>query len=103
MTAETVARSIEQLSVTPADVVVAGGGMRNPFLLRSLEERLAPLPVRVSDALGCPAGAREAAAFALLAAAFVWGIPASFPGTTGVMHRAILGKLSLPPATGGIR
>jgi anhydro-N-acetylmuramic acid kinase len=96
-TIETIARAIESLPLRPVDLVAAGGGIRNPVLLRGLEARLAPLPIVRSDALGWPEEAREGAAFALLAAAYVWGIPASFPGTTGVRGAPILGKLCLPP------
>ncbi len=96
-TIETIARAIEALPLRPVDMVVAGGGIRNPVLFRGLKERLSPLRIVTSDSLGWPGEAREGAAFALLAAAFVWGIPASFAGTTGVRGAPILGKLCLPP------
>ncbi len=98
LTVESVARAIESLPVRPADVVVAGGGALNRTLMRRLGERLDPLPVVTSDRLGWPVLAREAAAFAVLAAAYVWGLPASFPGTTGCRVAPVLGKLCLPPA-----
>ena len=96
-TVETVARGIESLPLRPADVVAAGGGARNPALMEALRRRLAPLPIVASADLGWPEEAREGAAFALLAAAFLWGIPASFPGTTGCRGAPVLGKLCLPP------
>ncbi len=96
-TVETIARGIEALPLRPADVVAAGGGVRNPAILGALRRRLAPLPIVASADIGWPEEAREGAAFALLAAAFVWGVPASFPGTTGCRGAPVLGKLCLPP------
>jgi len=97
LTARSIAEAILALPLRPADVVAAGGGARNLTLLRRLRELLSPIRVRTSEELGWPLGAREPAAFALLAAAFVWGIPASFPGTTGIRRPSVLGKLVLPP------
>ena len=96
-TARSIADSIRKLSIRPADVVAAGGGVRNRTLLRRLRELLSPVPVIPSEELGWPLEAREPASFALLAAAYVWGIPASFPGTTGRRRPSVLGKLVLPP------
>ena len=98
LTVESIARGITALPEVFGDVVAAGGGIRNPTLLRLLRERLAPLQVSSSEEFGCPSEAREAAAFAILAAAFLWELPTTYPGTTGVQRSAVLGKLSLPPA-----
>ena len=75
-----------------AEVVLTGGGARNPTLVRRITELLAPLPVRAGDALGVAPEAKEALAFALLAWAHVRGIPANAPAATGAEGPRILGS-----------
>jgi len=79
------------------ELVVAGGGARNPTLVACLA-RNAPYRVVPSDALGVPAHAREAMAFALLANDALYGLPTSLPRVTGARRATTLGKLSLPPS-----
>ena len=81
-----------------AEVLLTGGGARNPALVKALEEALYPLPIRTGAELPLDPDAREAAAFALLAWAHKEGIPASVPGATGAVGPRILG--SLTPAGG---
>lgn len=79
----------------PADeAVVAGGGVRNPELMRRLAAALAPLPVAASDGRGLPADHKEAIAFALLASARLDGLPANLPEVTGARRRVLLGKVT---------
>jgi anhydro-N-acetylmuramic acid kinase len=97
LTAESVARSYRTfLPVTEIDeVVLTGGGARNPTLVRFLEEALSPLPVAVgAEALGMDPDAREAAAFALLAWAHLRGVPGNLPGATGAAGPRVLGSLT---------
>ncbi len=58
-----------------------------------LAERFDPRPVLLSDEFGIPADAKEAMAFAILAAEAQAGRPANAPGATGAKTPAILGKL----------
>ncbi len=74
------------------EVVVSGGGARNPTLMARLAALLHPLPVRDSAALGIDPEAKEAVAFALLAWAHLKGIPANEPGATGAAGPRILGS-----------
>ncbi len=82
------------------EVVLSGGGARNPFLAGRIEAALAralpaPVPVRTgAEALGIDPDAREAAAFALLAWAHLEGIPGSLPRVTGATGARILGTLT---------
>ncbi len=83
--------------VTPiTELILAGGGARNRFLRERLSALLAPCQVRTSDALGVPAEAREAMAFALLANDALLGLPTNIPNVTGANRAAVLGKLSFP-------
>lgn len=70
--ARTIAAAIhEQLAAndpaTKAEVLIAGGGAKNQALVVALS-RSAALPVRATDASGCPSDARECVAMALLGA-----------------------------------
>ena len=83
ITAVAVTRVVGLLPRTPRSWVVAGGGTRNPTLLRMLAQRLAPAPVETADAVGWSADALEAQAFAYLAVRTLKGLPLTFPTTTG--------------------
>lgn len=83
LTAASVAAVVPLLPATPAAWVVAGGGARNPTLLRRLSEQLAR-PVRTADALGWSGDALEAHAFGFLAVRALRGLALTFPTTTGV-------------------
>jgi len=97
LTARSVVRSYRDF--LPSDgideVILTGGGARNPTLVRFLEQALAPRPVRVgASALGMDPDAREAAAFALLAWAHLEGIPGNLPTATGASGPRVLGSFT---------
>jgi anhydro-N-acetylmuramic acid kinase len=97
--AQTVARGLQQCALLgpPVDeVIVAGGGVKNPVLMQRIAALLAPLPVRRSDDLGVPSEAREAMVFAVLADMTLRGQAASLPNVTGAATPKLLGKLSFP-------
>jgi len=73
------------------EVVLTGGGALNPELARAIAEELAPLPVLGRGALGMDPGAREAAAFAVLAWAHLVRVPANAPSATGAAGPRVLG------------
>lgn len=78
------------------EVIAAGGGVKNPALMGQIAAALGPIPLRSSDELGVPAGAREAMAFAILADMTLRGRPACLPPVTGAAAPQLLGKLSFP-------
>jgi len=99
-TAESIAHAIRAFVLPKfslADVIVSGGGARNRFLMKELAARLARLgpSIRVmpSDSSGMPAGAKEAAAFAVLAYHTVHRKASNLCSATGALHPAILGKV----------
>ena len=84
ITAAAVARTAAMMPCPPAGWIVAGGGTRNPTLMRMLAQRLAPAPIETAGAVGWSADALEAQAFAYLAVRALKGLPLTFPSTTGV-------------------
>jgi anhydro-N-acetylmuramic acid kinase len=84
LTAASVKRIVPHLPAPPKSWIVAGGGARNPTLMRMLAERLAPASVETADAVGWSSQSIEAQAFAYLAVRVLNGMPLTFPTTTGV-------------------
>ncbi len=78
-------------------LIVSGGGARNPLLRAQLQAGLRGVEVLPSSALGVPEDAKEAFAFALLAWETCHGRPANLPSATGAKYPAILGKICHPP------
>jgi len=78
------------------DLIVSGGGTKNPTLLAMLANQIRPLGVslRLSDEFGLPSEAKEAVAFALLAYQTWHHLPSNVPSATGARRSAILGKIS---------
>jgi len=75
------------------EMVLSGGGARNPSLRRRIEEQLAPVPVTTSDAYGIDPDAKEAISFAVLAVETMLLRPANVPQATGARRPVILGKI----------
>lgn len=99
-TVESVCRALERwvLPLGVDRVILTGGGAWNPVLAHGIRERLAPLPVQWgADALGMDPDAREAAAFAVLAWAFLEGVPGNVPRSTGAVRPVILGSWTPAP------
>jgi anhydro-N-acetylmuramic acid kinase len=96
LTAAAVACSLPHLPKPPRSWIVAGGGARNPTMMRMLAERLAPARVEIAEAAGWSADALEAQAFAYLAVRSLRGLPITFPGTTGVARPMTGGVIAVP-------
>jgi len=79
-----------------SEIIVSGGGARNPTLMKTLTESLAPLGIRLqsTDDFGLPSEAKEAVAFAVLAYETWNRRPSNVPSATGAKRAAILGKIS---------
>ena len=96
LTASAVARVVPLLPAPPKLWIVAGGGARNPTLMRMLAERLGPAAVETAEAAGWSADALEAQAFAFLAVRSLRGLPLTFPTTTGAPRPLKGGRLARP-------
>lgn len=84
LTALTIAKSREHMSTSPLAWYVAGGGARNPFIIKCLEKYLAPAEVKLAESIGFNGDMLEAQAFAYLAVRSLKGLPLTYPTTTGV-------------------
>ena len=96
LTARTVADAYHRWVIPRGvdEVVLTGGGARNPTLSGRIRALLHPLPVLEGDALGVDPDAKEAVAFAVLAWAHLRGIPANVPAATGAAGPRVLGSLT---------
>ncbi len=80
------------------EMILSGGGAKNPTLVSMLVNELAPFDIRVrfSDEFGVPADAKEAVAFAVLGYQTWHRRPSNVPSATGAKRPAVLGKVSYP-------
>jgi len=95
--AASVAAGMRWMPQAPAQVLVCGGGRRNPAIMAALAARLGR-PVRPVEAAGLDGDMLEAQAFGWLAVRVMQGLPTSAPGTTGVTAPACGGRISHPAA-----
>ncbi len=82
----------------PVDqLIVTGGGARNPTLMRMIAAELPKLEVITAADAGVDGDALEAVAFAVLGYQMLRGRQGNIPSVTGARAPAMLGKLTLPP------
>ena len=97
LTARTIADSYRNfLPEFPDEVIVSGGGSRNPLLMDMLRETLFPAKVFSSDDFGIPSEAKEALAFAVIAYETFHRRPGNIPSATGADHPVIMGSVTWP-------
>lgn len=105
LTALTVARAVHEEGLQ--ELVVAGGGVRNPTLMSRLAQACAPVRIRTIEDFGLPAQGKEAYLFAVLGYLTANGLPGTIPSATGARQPSILGSITPgrgplvlpPPAT----
>ena len=78
------------------DVVLSGGGARNPTLVGMIRAALPLRVVRTFDELFFDGEAKEAVAFAYIALQHLRGLPGNVPAATGAAGPRILGTRTLP-------
>lgn len=74
------------------DIIVGGGGSRNPVLMRHLQAALPSARVGTMEAYGHDSRAIEAMAFAFLAYEALRGRPNNVPAATGATRPVVMGK-----------
>ena len=95
LTVSTIAEAIQCNSGGPVDeLIVAGGGARNPHLMSHLAALLPATTVSPSSDFGVPVDAKEAIAFALLANETWARRPGNLPSATGAKRPVILGNIT---------
>ena len=92
LTAVTVADACRAYDVT--ELIMSGGGVRNPVMTAMIGDELPGVHLLVSDDLGVPSDAKEALAFAVLGFLTVHGVRGALPSTTGARHESILGSIT---------
>jgi anhydro-N-acetylmuramic acid kinase len=96
-TAASIAQSYQNfLPSLPDQVLIGGGGSRNPLLLERLRAYLHPIPVTATDAVGLSAAYKEALAFAVLGFWCWHRVPGNLPAVTGAKSAVVLGHIYYP-------
>ncbi|HWP92383.1 MAG TPA: anhydro-N-acetylmuramic acid kinase [Thermodesulfobacteriota bacterium] len=98
LTVESIARSYERFIIPQTrvnEVILSGGGVRNPALVEGLRKRLKDIEFSTSDKYGIPVDAKEALAFAVLANELLSGNYTNLPSVTGARRPVPLGKIVL--------
>lgn len=78
------------------ELIVSGGGSKNPVLMDRLEHYFGKTQIIISDDLGLPSEAKEATCFAMLAYQTLAGKPSNLPSVTGAKKQTLLGKICVP-------
>src|SRR6185437_14977046 len=95
LTARSIADAYRRFLPEPiVEVLLSGGGARNPTLVAMLAAALTPVAVRPFAERYFDGEAKEAVAFALLAHLRVTGKPANLPRATGARGARVLGTLT---------
>lgn len=94
-TVQSIAKSyINFCKPQPHEIIFCGGGAKNKFLIKRIDEELESIKISTVEDHGWPTQSIEGAAFALLAACCVWRIPANLPKATSAKRKVILGQIT---------
>ena len=95
LTARSISDSYRRFIAEPiSEVVLSGGGAKNPTLVKRIREEIDPLEARLFDDVFFDGEAKEAVAFALLGYLHLKGRPGNVRSATGARGPRILGKLT---------
>ncbi|MWN91185.1 anhydro-N-acetylmuramic acid kinase [Gilliamella sp. Pra-s65] len=93
-TASSIEREINKLTIEkqlPCQLLVCGGGAKNPIIMQRLTELLPNWQVMATDEIGINSNDMEAIAFAWLAYCRTNNIPSNIPEVTGASQAVCLG------------
>lgn len=94
LTAASIGRALSGAGGARARIIVSGGGAHNSAMLARLRARLPEARVETSDAMGVPADAKEAMAFAVLGYETLRERAANVPAATGARLPVVLGAIA---------
>ncbi len=95
LTAASIADAYQRFAPAPvSEVILGGGGARNPILVDMLRARLTPAVVITHKDIGLDSDNKEALVFALLAYETWHARPGNHPALTGADHPVILGQIT---------
>jgi len=96
LTAETIGRAIARWGTadSSAELVISGGGAKNPSLLERFAAKVQPRAVVLFDQVFFNGEAKEAVAFAFLGMQTVSGKAGNLPAATGARGPRILGHIT---------
>jgi anhydro-N-acetylmuramic acid kinase len=95
LTAQTIADAYQQFAPAPiGDVILGGGGARNPLLVDLLRGLLQPAQVLTHEDVGLDSDNKEALVFAVLAYETWHNRPGNYPPLTGAHHPVVLGQIT---------
>jgi anhydro-N-acetylmuramic acid kinase len=87
-------RNLTKREIARSEVILAGGGAKNPVLCAMLAARILPAQLlRIND-FGMSSETKEAICFAILAHETLQGVPTNVPSVTGARHAVVLGKVN---------
>ncbi|MBN1583011.1 MAG: anhydro-N-acetylmuramic acid kinase [Anaerolineae bacterium] len=95
-TADSIARAYADFIASSVnEVILSGGGQRNPTLVQMLKQKLGPqIPVRMADTFGIPSDGKESISFAVLGYLTIHGWTGTLATCTGANHASILGTIT---------
>ncbi|MCY4145641.1 MAG: anhydro-N-acetylmuramic acid kinase [Chloroflexi bacterium] len=95
LTASNIADAYQRFAPAPiAEVVLGGGGRRNPVIVRMLRQLLQPAAILTHEDIGMDSDFKEALVFAVLAHETWHGRPATLPALTGAKRASLLGQIT---------
>lgn len=95
LTARSIADAYTRYAPRPIqEVILGGGGTRNPVLVRMLQSLLSPAPVHTHEEVGLDSDLKEGLVFAVLGYETWHGRPSTLPAMTGASHPVVLGQIT---------
>ena len=88
------AGAIKRFAPETTEVIAAGGGVKNAYVMRRIAEELPGMAIRTSGEFGLEPQAKEAVAFALLAWLSWFRLEGNVSSATGAKGGRVLGKIS---------
>lgn len=94
LTATTITKAYQEFAPAQIDeIILGGGGRRNPVMVDMLRGMLAPAAILTHEDLGLDSDNKEALVFALLAYESWHNRPGTHPRLTGASYGAVLGQI----------